>query len=248
MKLSSLPLSQFSHTTEIPNWVFAIMDLGFDVNSPRVVSTLLYSMITGEPKIYKGDQLEGISEPLIHCIHCVRPHIYVYCDQSKERQYYDCKEHLQKCVNLHHSHQSSFLTRCRRPDPRITPHSEDIARQVIGEAGLALQREISRVRLSRGSPQSHPTRARDTRHYQTFIAFVKTPGARKRALNDMLKPTKVHREGCTHSDNPEMIICQDEGRDGLTSKLATALYFKRCEGTFKNLVGEKLDLAGAEQL
>lgn len=105
---------------------------------------------------------------------------------------------------------------------------------------MALQREISRVRLSRGSPQSHPTQSSHIRHYQTFNVFVNVPGARKSALNDMLKPTRVHREGCMHSEKPEMIVCETEGGDGLTSKLATALYFKRCDRTFKNVVGEKL--------
>lgn len=73
-------------------------------------------------------------------------------------------------------------------------------------------------------------------------------------LWDMLKPEKhVHAEGCLHSDKPEMIICcsdepdstrdMEEGPKGNeTSKLATGLYFKRCDGSYKNAAGEKLEI------
>jgi hypothetical protein len=68
----------------------------------------------------------------------------------------------------------------------------------------------------------------------------------------MLKPEKVHAVGCLHSGRPEVIVCQEAGGnfggvgDGGdekedTSGLATDLYFKRCDGIYKNLAGRVLN-------
>jgi hypothetical protein len=54
----------------------------------------------------------------------------------------------------------------------------------------------------------------------------------------------VHVEGCLHGSQPEVIIAaspMDTDNTGM-SRLATSLYFKRCDGTFANLCGKKLDV------
>jgi hypothetical protein len=59
----------------------------------------------------------------------------------------------------------------------------------------------------------------------------------------MLKPTRIHaKKGCMFSDDPEVVIkAPEDDQVGRTeSKLATWLYFKRCDGSFKNIKGEVL--------
>jgi hypothetical protein len=56
------------------------------------------------------------------------------------------------------------------------------------------------------------------------------------------KPNAVrkHVDGCFHSDNPTIIV-QDRG--GGVSK---DLYFKHCDGIFKNIQNEKMELGSDE--
>lgn len=57
------------------------------------------------------------------------------------------------------------------------------------------------------------------------------------------EPTKYHAEGCLHSSKPEMIISNEVMEEGQrTSKLARALYFRRCDGVYKNVAGERLSM------
>ena len=66
------------------------------------------------------------------------------------------------------------------------------------------------------------------------------------SLDKMLKPYKYHNGVCFFSTSPQCDISR--GRDsvntstvdesGGTSKKATDLYFKRCDGKFKNAMGE----------
>ena len=68
------------------------------------------------------------------------------------------------------------------------------------------------------------------------------------AVRSMLQPVKNHRNGCLRSNIPEVIIAggtsdtneQDVG-EGEKGDLASSLYFKRCDGVFKNVKGEKLE-------
>lgn len=72
----------------------------------------------------------------------------------------------------------------------------------------------------------------------------------QKALEDMLQPErKVHKVVCLHSDQPHVTICnvrRGEDRDVVDkgksqeSRLALSLYFKRCDGTYKNINGELL--------
>lgn len=61
------------------------------------------------------------------------------------------------------------------------------------------------------------------------------------AMEAMVEPDgKVHDGGCLHSGKPNMIICQGKGLkevEGGEARLASGLYFKRCDGCFKNLKG-----------
>ena len=61
----------------------------------------------------------------------------------------------------------------------------------------------------------------------------------------MFKPVRVHAEnGCLHSDKPEVIIAEANsaavGGEARKNDLASNLYLKRCNGTFKNAKGESL--------
>ena len=70
-----------------------------------------------------------------------------------------------------------------------------------------------------------------------------------------LKPIHVHCNGCMHSEEPQVIIHRGvrHKKDGSVvdeslneevpreSKLASGLYFKRCDGLFKNIKGKTLD-------
>ena len=73
------------------------------------------------------------------------------------------------------------------------------------------------------------------------------------SLDDMLKPKKLHAGGCLHSEHPEVILCNKDQKphaettskckkSGQESKLATSLYFKRCDGAFKNVKAEVLSV------
>ena len=60
----------------------------------------------------------------------------------------------------------------------------------------------------------------------------------------MLKPTKIHAEGCLHSTKPELVIAgASRNHDGsMTGDLATSLFFMRCDGSFKNIKAIKLEI------
>ena len=72
-------------------------------------------------------------------------------------------------------------------------------------------------------------------------------------VKKMLEPTKIHVRGCLHSKTLEVIMCKrdTDSREAGTvtqdrslvreSPLATCLYFRRCDGVFKNIKGEILE-------
>lgn len=60
------------------------------------------------------------------------------------------------------------------------------------------------------------------------------------ALARMLAPTQIHVVGCLHSHDPEVTIQETYVDSETTSRLAKSVYFRRCDGIFKNIMGEKL--------
>lgn len=61
-------------------------------------------------------------------------------------------------------------------------------------------------------------------------------------VEKMKKPVKLHSAGCVHSEMPEVIIQAEEASEhGLESRLISGLYFRRCDGVFKNIRGETLE-------
>ena len=63
----------------------------------------------------------------------------------------------------------------------------------------------------------------------------------------MFRPVGAHAEkGCLFSSKPEVIVMQEAhnnehgNESGRESKLASSIYFKRCDGSFKNMKGERL--------
>lgn len=72
----------------------------------------------------------------------------------------------------------------------------------------------------------------------------------KDAASRELMPSQTHVNGCLHSDKPGMIINRRAGRSKPTtrpSKLATSLYFKRCDGSYKNVIGQRLNPDGKDE-
>ena len=60
----------------------------------------------------------------------------------------------------------------------------------------------------------------------------------------MLRPIRVHAEGCLHSDKPEMAVSRGSNAgEEVTSRFAKELYFKRCDGTFKNAAAGRLRMS-----
>ena len=78
------------------------------------------------------------------------------------------------------------------------------------------------------------------------------PDAIDEATQKMLKPTRLHVDGCLHSEEPKVIISlrlrnnrgdkEDRSTTGaaIESNLATSMFFKRCNGTFNNMNREPL--------
>ena len=63
---------------------------------------------------------------------------------------------------------------------------------------------------------------------------------------ERLTQSKIHKAGCLHSENPETIISTppsfDDEKTERINGLATGLFFKRCDSTFKNIGRKLLDL------
>lgn len=75
------------------------------------------------------------------------------------------------------------------------------------------------------------------------------------AHRQMIWPMRMHIGGCLHCDEPEVIICKEaatsnsvgetatDNRDTTVGGLASSLFFKRCDGVYKNLKGEVMEPA-----
>ena len=79
------------------------------------------------------------------------------------------------------------------------------------------------------------------------------PEKRIEMLEEMLKPIQVHVEkGCLYSKEPEMVVTHshrggsldDEEREPVRRNIASNLYFKRCDGTWRHIRGESLRRPG----
>ena len=74
---------------------------------------------------------------------------------------------------------------------------------------------------------------------------LETEGER---VEEMLKPVKIHVRGCLHSGKPVFIIqAPDKFTKANESRLAGAIYFKRCDRLFRNAKGEQLAWGMQEQ-
>ena len=83
-------------------------------------------------------------------------------------------------------------------------------------------------------------------HKQGICAKLFAPGVdeqeREREMFEVLKPRRLHTKGCFFSAEPEVcvigIVRDLEGKRVGGGGLTRSLYFKRCDGAFRNLGGE----------
>jgi hypothetical protein len=180
----------------------------------------------------------GLFQPSrVWCIECFSPHCEALCDGTKTQDYRLCAAHP---TSEHDCHCFQNIKQ-----PLVDPRSSEATaiRKMIVDEYLALlcTDTIDRCQGSMRQPCGSWTLI-DEEKFQA-------------ALVQMLKPTKRHINNCLHSDNPAMIIsrsCADNNDTGgrlteqktNTSKLAIDLYFKRCDGTYKNVLGQVLIVKG----
>jgi hypothetical protein len=172
------------------------------------------------------------------CLPCYTPSIHRACDGTEEKRYNSCPLHDAPQAILDPSIGNLFANRVNSSSPsqladqtHITPFltEESVAalrvqneRQVLlGSAGLVILFWSADKNCAVLGPE------RDAE-----IAESK---------QEMLRSLHHHAGGCMHSNDPQVITCQGEpGVAKGVSPLATDLYFKRCDGRFKNLVGKEL--------
>jgi hypothetical protein len=74
-------------------------------------------------------------------------------------------------------------------------------------------------------------------------------------MKTMMRPRRRHRPGCLHSDELDVVIARpstermDADQSAFSgqvafSSLATCLYFKHCDGQYRNVAGEVMTLLG----
>jgi hypothetical protein len=171
---------------------------------------------------------DGLTEPAQYsCKDCIRPHILLRCDGTSGRHYEQCFFH-----QTHDDRRSAKLVDTLSPDAMTI-------RQRVGEEAIAVlwAREPEDALYEYITPE-------------VLSSF--NPKLRESCVEKMLKPREIHVDGCLHGSTPEMIIShggrgkcgKDAGEGGKTewpiNKLATDLYFSRCDGKFKNVLGEEL--------
>jgi hypothetical protein len=148
------------------------------------------------------------------CLDCVKPHASLSCNGISTRTYKKCWVH---------DNNKSVKSNITLTDPRSL--EADQIRATIGDELMAY--------IWGGNCRGDSTSL--MKHMKVTLL--------KHCILLMLKPEKFHVNRCLHSNSPEMIISHtgNQGNEAACiSKLATDLYFKRCDGTFKNVVGEKL--------
>ena len=185
-----------------------------------------------EPQIVDNCPLDqrGGNDDHCFCIQCACPHVVRYCDLTTETVYRTCDLHLEKCVNGCFRLQEE-ANRYSSPLRHQQANAENF-RECIGDPGMAIVLAFSQARVAGGEAG---IKAR-------FHDMVDNPRAVGDAVDDMLWPKKTHKKGCMRSSQPESIICTTGGDDDGTTKLATDIYFKRCDGSFKNIAGKVLEV------
>jgi hypothetical protein len=164
-------------------------------------------------------------ELIYFCIDCIAPEIHLYCNGDCERRYEKCLMHQQPHLEPQYDSQAHLLV---APDSAAAHQIWD----PIGDEGMAL---LWARKLRFLSPKPVTPSAKDEK---------RTPSC----LGEMLRPTKHHTGGCLHSSTPEIIISrsaeecnsQSAGTTNDASRLATDIYFKRCDGRYMNVRGEEI--------
>ena len=175
--------------------------------------------------------VEGVE--LRFCYLCIQPHTYKGCDSSRWTGYEACE--------VHATYTATWLKEmCVEFDEERYPDVRDDLREQ--EADIQLS----------GIPSYYLGVTRPSQ--LSWVAIGCHRSSVENSVKAMMVPKNIHVGGCMLSGRPDMIICQNtaqwNGNDGSTdlersgsreSILATALYFKRCDGVFKNIKRQMLN-------
>ena len=206
----------------------------FDATSDSDLADAVYRLTHGglpyNPEVHtaliKGKRFR-------YCIKCIRPHVYLHCDGYTEIEYQQCSSHTEPRVATWTPSNIYDWNRNTQNNPeRVieldTDHYDEI-REAVGTEKLA-------VLLSNSIPETELI-------YKSYVDEMgKTARANiANAVEEMMRARQVHGSGCLHSENPEVVVCSSARKDkGGPPALATGLFFKRCNGVFKNVKGEVL--------
>ena len=212
------------------------------------------------PECIHTTLLDG--ETLTYCIDCIRPHVHRLCDGRIDPKYHykQCSMHSDPSVPTADdpiaSHDSESDSDSDSDVPNFTYSSGPVNNHKGDE--LDPDRYVE-IREAIGLEKMAVQVAGFRQDYKLSRNFTSECGAYARdqigrAMDEMLKPRNVHGKGCLHSEKPEMIIQtedvesredagtrKEDGRSKSESGLASSLYFKRCDGVFKNSKGEVLN-------
>lgn len=183
---------------------------------------------------------------LKYCSECVRPHYFLGCDGMPFTSIDTCTFH-KKVATLY-----ADLTPSESKHYLASPLADKLDTDKYDLIREHLDDELMAIQYAGGSHMLKAVRL-------MLRALAPEPDfGTKQAMEDMKKPQKVHVGGCLHSESPEVIINgtsqrvgvgegESSSADELRSEggLASHLYFKRCDGTFKNVLGEVLSLSAS---
>ncbi len=109
-----------------------------------------------------------------------------------------------------------------RPDPLYNTDAYDVLRRDNGDERLAKLLWL---------------------HWNPKDLLIFDKAETEHVVEKMLERKRAHAEGCLGSRKPDMTVSRatTEAGDG-TSELAKALYFRRCDGVYKNIASQRLSI------
>ncbi len=125
------------------------------------------------------------------------------------------------------------LTICR-PDKTLATDKYDMIRQDGGQGNSPFVNMLLPGGFRRLATQ--------------FLRNSDHESLRQLLRHDVYIEGKRHKTGCMHSGMPECVISNtaqedsDEADKGVKGDLASSIYFKRCDGVYKNVKGEVLEM------
>lgn len=169
-----------------------------------------------------------------YCIACIRPHIFRLCDGGYDFEHFSCTHHggydsLSKYI-------AKQTDRSRGSDlPKLDIEQYDLIKRELGLVHLAEQYHKAMLMLPRNAGASLFRALMDNMAPEAVRQkYRQRQAARVKDLID----GKRHREGCLRSGKPDVIIELGLSKQ-LEDDLTTAVYFRRCNGVYRNIRGER---------